>query len=120
MSNSKLPGLAIPLSEMPRLEPLMTSLPEIKTPPEAALEALLEQIKEFQEGLPDDMEVGIIANGGVLTLHVESIIPNWQIISFDGSDSEGRRARLIQHYTQINVQMVAVPKLTDEARRIGF
>lgn len=32
------------------------------------------------------------------------------MIVFTGTDSEDREARLIQHYTQINVQMIAVKK----------
>lgn len=39
---------------------------------------------------------------------------------FSGFDNFGRTARLIQHFTQVNVQMVAVDKLNETASRIGF
>jgi hypothetical protein len=35
-------------------------------------------------------------------------------------DEQDRQARIIQHYTQIRVQMVAVKKLGQQATRIGF
>lgn len=96
------------------------NLPEIKSIPEYAYEALVREIERFQEALSDEMEVGIVANGAGLTIHVESLRFSGQMIVFSGVNSEGLQARLIQHYTQANVQMVAVKKLADEPRRIGF
>lgn len=93
---------------------------EIKSVPEYAFEALTKEIKRFQKGLSADMEVGIAANGAGLTIHVESVRMSGQMVVFDGVDGEGRQARLIQHYTQVSVQMIAVNKLQAEARRIGF
>lgn len=98
----------------------MPDLPRIKAVPELAYESLVKEIKRFQDRLPSDMEVGIVANGAGLTVHVDTVRFSGQMIVFDGEDSEGRMARLIQHYTQANVQMVAVKKLKAEARRIGF
>ena len=95
-------------------------MPEIKSIPEYAFEALVAEIRRFQDGLSDEMEVGIVANGAGLTIHVESLSFSGQMIVFTGVDSEAREARLIQHYTQANVQMIAVRKLAEEPRRIGF
>lgn len=93
---------------------------EIKSVPEYAFEALTKEIKRFQKGLSDEMEVGIIANGAGAPIHVESVRMSGQMVVFDGVDGEGRQARIIQHYTQVSVQMIAVNKLAEEARRIGF
>lgn len=98
----------------------LPSTPYIKSIPESAFEALVEEMRHFQNALADDRELGIVANGAGLTLHVEQLRYSGQMIVFDGVDSEGRVASLIQHYTQVNVQMVAVEKLKAEANRIGF
>lgn len=100
--------------------PTMAKMPNIKPIPEYAFDALIAEIRKFQSRLSDDMEVGIVANGAGLTIHVGEIRYSGQMIVFDGVDGEGHEARLIQHYTQANVQMISVKKLQAEARRIGF
>jgi hypothetical protein len=44
------------------------------------------------------------------------------ILSFYGEDEDGARTQLIQHVTQLNVMLRALPKAPEatEARRIGF
>jgi hypothetical protein len=74
----------------------------------------------FQEGLSEETEVGIFANGASIPMHVESVRLSNQLVVFNGVDGEGRPACIIQHYTQISVQMIAVRKLENEPRRIGF
>src|SRR5689334_5510372 len=106
---------------MPKMPILQTPrLPEIKSVPEYAFEALVREMKKFQEDLSDETEVGIVANGAGLTIHVESVRMAGQMLVFRGVDAEGHPAQLVQHYTQVNVQMVAVQKQEDEPRRIGF
>jgi hypothetical protein len=95
-------------------------LPEIKSIPEMSFDSLAKEIDRFQMLLPADMEVGIFANGAGLPLHVETVRMSGQMVVFDGVDGEGRQARIIQHYTQVGVQMVGVNKLEAKARRIGF
>ena len=92
----------------------------IKSVPEQAFEELLDEIKRFQDRLPADKEIGITANGAGLLIRVESIRWTGQMIVFQGVDDQGQHSSLIQHYTQANVQMVAVPTLTEEPLRIGF
>jgi hypothetical protein len=95
-------------------------VPEIKSIPEYAYDALVAEIRRFQERLSDAMEVGILANGAGLTIHVGGVRQSGHMVVFNGVDADGREARLIQHYTQIGVQMIAVAKLDSLARRIGF
>lgn len=92
----------------------------LKSIPEFAYEALVEQIREFQDQLPEDRELGFIANGGGVLIHPSTVRLWGQMIVFEGVDESGRRARLIQHYTQANVIMLAVEAVEDQARRIGF
>ncbi len=92
----------------------------MKSIPEYAFDSLVEEIQSFQDELSDEMEVGITAAGGGQTIYVTSLYQGDHMVVFKGTDEGGRNARLIQHYTQIAVQMVAVPKMQETARRIGF
>ncbi len=93
---------------------------QIRSIPEYAFDSLVDQIRAFQNNLPDDHEVGITAGGGGPTIYVTSLEGGDHMIVFKGQNQEGRQAVLIQHYTQVSVQMVAMPKLAEKARRIGF
>ena len=93
---------------------------KIKSPGEYAYEELMTHIKEFQDTLAADVETGIDAAGGTGTIHVDGVGTDGLLIVFVGVDDQGRPTRLIQHHSQINVQVVAVKKLDPNARRIGF
>ncbi|MCD2324757.1 hypothetical protein LQ953_12100 [Sphingomonas sp. IC-56] len=95
-------------------------VPRLKSIPEHAFDALVLEIDRFQQRLTGEQEVGVVANGAGLIIHVGQLRFSGQMIVFDGVDGDGREARLIQHYTQANVQMIAVQKLADQPRRIGF
>jgi hypothetical protein len=96
------------------------SVPQVKSIPVRSFRSLINEIKRFQACLSSETEVGIFANGAGLPLHVESVRRSGQMLIFEGVDSNGRQARIIQHYTQVSIQVVAVTKLQQEARRIGF
>jgi hypothetical protein len=109
-------GRLVPsLVDMPRFQ-----MPVIKSPPEYAFESLRSALQSFQRGLDADTEIGIIASGAATVIHIESLSFNGQMFTFDGVDSEGRRSRVIQHFTQTNIQLIAVPKTLEQPRRIGF
>lgn len=95
-------------------------MPKLKSVPEYSYDALVKEMERFQRSLSAEDEMGIIANGAGLVIHVEGVRYSGQMIVFSGVDSNGNEARLVQHYTQTNVQMIAVGKLHDEPRRIGF
>ncbi|MFL5239024.1 MAG: hypothetical protein ACJ8EL_15765 [Rhizomicrobium sp.] len=96
------------------------SVSEVKSIPARSFKSLVNELKRFQASLSSETEVGIFANGAGLALHVESVRTSGQMLIFDGVDSNARQARIIQHYTQVSVQVVAVNKLQPQARRIGF
>lgn len=95
-------------------------IPRVETPQVYAFEHLQKEVSKFQDELPDDCEVGISVNGADNVIHVHEIRRTGQMFVFSGFDNFGRTARLIQHFTQVNVQMVAVDKLNETASRIGF
>lgn len=96
------------------------STPKIVSIPEGAFGSLVERIELVQRQLDDLHEIGIVANGAGILIHVETVMRDGQIIVFAGEDTDGRKSWLLQHYTQLNVQIVAVPKTKPVARRIGF
>jgi hypothetical protein len=85
-----------------------------------AFEALSKEVATFQDSLSPDSEVGISVNGADNVIHVSAIRRSGQMVVFEGVDSHGRAARLIQHYSQVNVQMIAVDAVKAQAQRIGF
>lgn len=97
---------------------------EGKSPAEWAYERLILYIKTFEEQLDDRHEVAMgFAGGEAGVLRIEGLgffAPD--LISFYGTDEAGRRTQLVQHVTQLNVLLRALPRAPqrDEPRRIGF
>lgn len=85
---------------------------------------LLAAIADFEAGLDDAHEVALgFAGSEVGILRIEGI--GWiepDTLTFDGTDEDGIRTRMIQHVTQLNVMLVALPRADTEGepRRIGF
>ena len=87
-------------------------------------ELLCSYIKEFQEGLDDEHEVGLklASFGQSITLNVANIgYSNPSLIHFYGY-CNGSKVHLIQHINQLNFLLISIPKADPEkpARRIGF
>lgn len=102
------------------------SLPEIRNYQNAdyQYEILCDYIKDFQDGLDDNHEVGLqlASFGQSMLLNVTDIgFSNPSLIHFYGY-CNGNQAHLIQHVNQLNFLLLAVPKLDSQkpARRIGF
>lgn len=95
-----------------------------KSPAEWAYERLLLYIKNFEEQLDNTQEVAMGFTGGEAgVLRIEGIgyfAPD--IVTFYGTDDNGARTQLIQHVSQLNVMLRALPKEPDRAEpaRIGF
>lgn len=90
----------------------------------AAAERLVAWIQDFEAGLDPAQEVALgLAGGAAGILQIEVIgYSDPDLITFSGTDEDGRRTELIQHVSQLNVILRAVPPADpDEApRRIGF
>ena len=85
---------------------------------------LVAAIADFEAGLDDAHEVALgFAGSEVGILRIEGI--GWiepDTLTFDGTDEMGIRTRMIQHVSQLNVMLVALPRadMEGEPRRIGF
>lgn len=87
-------------------------------------EKLKEQIIEFQNDLPDTLDVCVqlASFGNSLIMNVYEIgYQNPDLLYFYGSIN-GNEAQLIQHVSQLNFLLLALPKPNPagKPRRIGF
>ncbi len=95
-----------------------------KSPAEWAYERLILYIGNFEKQLDDTQEVAMgFAGGEAGVLRIEGIgyfAPD--IITFYGTEEDGTRTQLVQHVSQLNVMLRAMPKApeVDVPRRIGF
>ena len=86
---------------------------------------LVALINNFESGLPDDMQAGgRLVSAGDITFSIQDIgywDPN--MIVFYGELSDGSAVELVQHISQLNLLLVAVPRKDDiqkPRRVIGF
>ncbi|MCT4557525.1 MAG: DUF6173 family protein [Pelagimonas sp.] len=96
-----------------------------KSPAEWAYERLILYIQKFEETLDNEHEVAMgMVGGDAGVLRIEGMgFFDPDIVTFYGSDPSGARTQLIQHVTQLNVMLRAMPKAvpqTEKPRRIGF
>lgn len=128
---------AVEADALPRLHEVHTD-PEHKTPdaqmiaPSAgaksparwAYERLILYIKNFEEQLQDTEEAALAftgADAGVLRIEGMGYFDP-DIVTFYGTDPNGSKTQLIQHVSQLNVILRAMPSEESEGdvRRIGF
>lgn len=97
---------------------------EQKSPAEWAYERLILYIKNFEEQLDNEHEVAMGFTGGDAgVLRIEGMgFFDPDIVTFYGSDPTGAKTQLVQHVSQLNVLLRALPKQieTEAPRRIGF
>lgn len=95
-----------------------------KSPAQWAYERLALYIKNFEEQLDNEHEVAMgFAGGDAGVLRIEGMgYFDPDVITFYGSDPTGARTQLIQHVTQLNVLLRALPKAVEQEapNRIGF
>ncbi|MFS4582016.1 DUF6173 family protein [Phaeobacter sp. C3_T13_0] len=89
-----------------------------------AYERLILYIKNFEEQLDGEHEIAMgFAGGDAGVMRIEGMgYYDPDIITYYGSDSGGARTQLVQHVSQLNVMLRALPKRneTAPANRIGF
>lgn len=84
---------------------------------------LVKYINEFEKGLDDDHEIGarLVSFGNGVAFHIIDIgYYGPDIVSFQGMNENGEKVELIQNISQLNILLVAVRKLEEKPRRIGF
>jgi len=95
-----------------------------KSPAQWAYERIVLYIQKFEESLDSEHEVAMGFTGGDAgVLRIEGMgYFDPDIVTFYGSDPTGAKMQLIQHVTQLNVALRALPKSVEAAapNRIGF
>lgn len=95
-----------------------------KSPAQWAYERFIIYLKNFEEQLDNEHEAAMGFTGGEAgVLRIEGMgYYDPDIVTFYGSDPAGGRTQLVQHVSQLNVMLRAVPKAveTAEPNRIGF
>jgi len=95
-----------------------------KSPAQWAYERIILYLKNFEEQLDQDHEVAMGFTGGdVGTLRIEGMgYFDPDIVTFYGTDPTGARVQLVQHVSQLNVMLRALPKAVQSQapNRIGF
>lgn len=95
-----------------------------KSPAQWAYERIILYLRNFEEQLDNSEEVAMGFTGGdVGVLRIEGMgFFDPDIVTFYGTDGAGARTQLIQHVSQLNVMLRALPKPKErqQAARIGF
>ncbi|CAD0184130.1 hypothetical protein RUESEDTHA_01008 [Ruegeria sp. THAF57] len=104
-------------------DPLKTPV-ETKSPAQWAYERLILYIQNFEQTLDSDHEIAMGFTGGDAgVMRIEGMgYFDPDVITFYGSDATGARTQLVQHVSQLNVMLRALPKSIEDkpANRIGF
>lgn len=108
-----------------RLAPRRNEVVPAARAAEAMFNRIVAYIREFEANLDTSHEIGarMVSFGDTVQFHIVDMgYWNPDIITFDGLDESGRRMKLIQNLSQLNVLLVAMPKRIEhgEPRRIGF
>lgn len=95
-----------------------------KSPAQWAYERLILYIRNFEAQLDGEHEVAMGFTGtdaGVMRIEGMGFFDP-DIVTFYGSDANGIRTQLVQHVSQLNVMLRALPKPSKDspAARIGF
>ncbi|MGB3554288.1 MAG: DUF6173 family protein [Jannaschia sp.] len=98
--------------------------PNTRSPAEWAYQRVILYLRKFEEGIEDGEEVAMGFSGGAAgILRIEGIgFSAPDLVTFTGRDNNGNRCQQIQHVSQLNVLLRAVPRPPDQpdAIRIGF
>lgn len=117
-----MPGLTSAIAQP--VTPFMSTIStSTLNPAKLMYERLGKYINDFESSLDEEHEIGarLVSFGQALTFHINNVsYYGPDIISFDGVNSEGEKVQLIQHISQLSVLLVAMKKLEDRPRRIGF
>ena len=89
-----------------------------------AYERLILYIQNFEQQLDNEHEIAMgFVGGDAGVLRIEGMgYFDPDMVTFHGTDTAGAKTQLVQHVSQLNVMLRALPKQVAEAepRRIGF
>ncbi len=109
------------------ISPMTVSIPRISdsslNPAKWMHERIVSSINDFEKNLDQEYEVGarLVTFGADFTFYIEDV-GYWgpDIIIFYGVDKNNKKVELLQHITQLSVLLIAVDKMQEQPRRIGF
>lgn len=110
--------------QMPLPKKVQQKPVEQKTPAEWAYERIVLYIQNFEKTLDGEHEVAMGFTGsdaGIMRIEGMGFFAP-DILTFYGTDPGGVKSQLIQHVSQLNVVLRAMPKAvqSEPAQRIGF
>lgn len=118
------PGQALTVETAPRPDAMNKRPQRQKSPAEWAYERLILYIQNFETQLDAAHEVAMGFTGGAGgVLQIEGVgFFDPDLVTFYGRDEDGLKTQMIQHVSQLNVILRAVPKESpsEPPRRIGF
>ena len=97
--------------------------PHKLNPAEWTYERLAEYIKDFETDLDNDHEIGarLVSFGHEVTFHIQDMgYYGPDIICFYGMNNKGEKLQLIQNIAQLSILLIALKKLEENPRRLGF
>lgn len=108
--------------------PPLDSFPEIAALKRASDvgKKLVKHIIDYEKSIPSNMQAGgrFVSSSDGFVFSIERVgCWNPDILIFDGFTSNGSAVQLIQHISQLNILLVAVPRMDDTSkprRQIGF
>ena len=117
------PFASIEASAQAIMRDLEKSMEIKENPAKWTFRVLTEYIKNFETTLDQEHEIGarLVSFGRDIMFHIRDIsyyYPN--MITFYGINENGENVQLIQNYTQLSVLLIAVKRIEEKARRIGF
>ena len=113
---------AIPIAPSPAL----SVKPSTAGLAEWMYERIVKRIVEFEKSIPDDMQAGgrFVTSATGYTFSIDDVsFWNPDMIMFYGTGPDGAKVELLQHTSQLNLLLVAVPRrddLSKPRRKIGF
>ena len=116
---------AAPTAEQQPLPAALARQPvEEKSPAQWAYERIILYIRNFESQLDGKHEVAMgFAGGEAGVLRIEGLgYFDPDLLTFYGRDEDSQKMQLVQHVSQLNLALRAVPRATPEEppRRIGF
>lgn len=103
------------------------NIDDLRTAPmaEGVCRRLIQEIIDFEANLPDNMQAGgrLVSFGGGDVFSINDIrYSNPNLIIFYGELPDGSQVRMIQHQSQLNMMLLAVPLSEPDKprRKIGF
>ncbi len=116
------------MDNLSAIPPSLVSIPDLDEPTHAKwmYERIVKQINEFEESIPDNMQAGgrFVTSANGYTFCIDDVgYWNPNMIMFYGTGPDGAKIELLQHTSQLNLLLVAVPRMDDLSkprRKIGF